>query len=1787
MKSRKLSIFILLITLVLSAVIGFVGCSEEEDENPTTVSVTFDLGYAPISEPQTKTVSLGMDESSETLSSLGVTSTRLGYDFLGYYDSQVGGVQIFDKNGNQAFAISADITLYAQWSIITYQKTFTSKSANANAQAVEPLQVKIGATISTLPKPVMVEGFEFIGWATAPLEENGTLVSNGVTVKGEYRTVSANNASLWLNNSEFTAIVDVCKYTVTLMDYKNNDNNDVKVFNYNTTVTDLPILEDDDEKKIEFVGWSTDLYNYRPYTEDSNCQTIKKDQILYAFYYEYRYLEFYKDSSSDFVPVKIYNTTDFVFEMPDIPNPGKELVGWYQSKLFNTKPITQLTYGHGITKLYGKWNIIDYTASFDLNGGSVVESGDLDVDVSSTEIDDMVYNVESEVVLPILQKDRFTFKGWYRSDDDTKTLIHDIEPGMFGDVTLVAKFEGDKRKVVYHVNEGSLGVTHKFVEYYENYKLDVPTSDVYGFFGWYLDENLKTQLTDTEGYGVSSPKWTSYDEETHVYAKFLEKRYVILTGSHANAGSVELKDHYVEGEIVSIEVVPQTQYSVDGIMINGVKVASGETYEFTMPADDVMLHVLYKPKTYTITLKLHGEDEYCSKTSVVVEYGEFYTLPVAFKELNRFIGWEYVEDDYSAEILTNADGTSKQGYLFTNDLTVYPFYAPDNENKDIIIKNEADFISIKDDPTATYQLVTDLNMSGRKWEPFDFSGTLNGNGYKITNFSINTDSGNVAMFNKLTGTVDGITFSNVNLISSDYNGSGVSVICYNLDGGSITNCVIESGKVEGQVGYAAGFASLVTSGTINNCVNKASIETDTTHTSDSYAIGGIAGFVYAGTITNCSNYGAIKGAEFVGGIVGRSQGSNAGLTLNYLTNYGSVTGTDSFVAGIIGRFDRDYDYSITDLTNTGKIEGVSYVGGLLGYWENNYSIRDNNARKVVANAFENSGTIIAEGSYVGGLIGRVYFDAPYNSYYSDSWNGTIALIMKQSKNTGDVTGGLYVGGLLGSGVTDTSVSVIENGINNSKVTANARVGGLAGELTTINLVSPSNLGSTITATETSIENGAKYVFMGGYVGRADNCDIESATNSSAINYSSTSCEGNYVGGIAGWSTGTFTNCKNTATINAPKSSYVGGIAGQLSKIYNYSIKNVGNSGNVIGVNYVAGIFGDWHNNYSIRDNNARVTNAIGFENSGTIKGSGDYVGGLMGNVYFDAPYNSYYSDSWNGTIALVMRSPKNMGDVEGKLYVGGLIGKVVTDSSNSLIEEGVSSANITATAIVGGIAGETATIKLVETSNRNSTITVLGTYDSGSSKYAYVGGYIGYAGDTHIVTAVNDVEIDYSATLCVGGYLGGFTGFSSGTFENCVNNATIYAPKSSYVGGISGRLSKAYGYDIKGVKNTGNITGTACVAGIFGEWYNEYTQRDNNARVVNVIGVENSGTIKGSGNYAGGLFGNVYFDAPYNSYYSDSWNGTIGLVVKEGKNTGDVEGAYYVGGIAGRTITDSSQSNFIEVTSEANVKATALVGGMFGEAKIIKLTATSNEGSTVTATGTLDESTNKYAYVGGYVGRAYDVTIAESVNEVEIDYSQELCLGMYVGGFTGYSQGVFTNVVNSAKVYAPNSNYVGGISGRLDRAYAYTIEKATNNGEVSGKNYVAGIFGYWQNVHTTRDSSARIVDANSITNNGNITASENYVGGLMGYVYFDAPYNSYYSDSWNGQQILYMKDAVNSGNVQGTANVGGLMGYCSTDSTTSQIFTCTQTGVITGVEKANDLIGEYANVILPEIVEEE
>ena len=87
---------------------------------------------------------------------------------------------------------------------------------------------------------------------------------------------------------------------------------------------------------------------------------------------------------------------------------------------------------------------------------------------------------------------------------------------------------------------------------------------------------------------------------------------------------------------------------------------------------------------------------------------------------------------------------------------------------------------------------------------------------------------------------------------------------------------------------------------------------------------------------------------------------------------------------------------------------------------------------------------------------------------------------------------------------------------------------------------------------------------------------------------------------------------------------------------------------------------------------------------------------------------------------------------------------------------------------------------------------------------------------------------------------------------------------------------------------------------------------------------------------------------------------------------------------------------------------------------------------------------------------------------------------------------------------------------------------------------------------------------------------------MIGYLEFEGVGNGPSYDWYNGFHALTMLNAKNTGNVTGNSYVGGLMGCAKTDSSVSEIMFFTQTGIVTGNENTDNLIGQITNLILTE-----
>lgn len=99
------------------------------------------------------------------------------------------------------------------------------------------------------------------------------------------------------------------------------------------------------------------------------------------------------------------------------------------------------------------------------------------------------------------------------------------------------------------------------------------------------------------------------------------------------------------------------------------------------------------------------------------------------------------------------------------------------ENIPVEIYTYEDLLQIAENPGGSYRLMNHINMEGQPWEPVDFSGVFDGNGYTLLNLEVNstgagtedTYDGNYKVYDTyfagLFGTLKGAEVSDLNLVN--------------------------------------------------------------------------------------------------------------------------------------------------------------------------------------------------------------------------------------------------------------------------------------------------------------------------------------------------------------------------------------------------------------------------------------------------------------------------------------------------------------------------------------------------------------------------------------------------------------------------------------------------------------------------------------------------------------------------------------------------------------------------------------------------------------------------------------------------------------------------------------------------------------------------------------------------------------------------------------------------------------------------------------------------------------
>jgi len=365
------------------------------------------------------------------------------------------------------------------------------------------------------------------------------------------------------------------------------------------------------------------------------------------------------------------------------------------------------------------------------------------------------------------------------------------------------------------------------------------------------------------------------------------------------------------------------------------------------------------------------------------------------------------------------DGTNTRNF----DLDESKFeYGDGTQENPFHIQTVEQLNAIRENLNAHYIQTSDIDLSGIEWSPIgqmgaatdavgsEFSGSYDGNGYKISNLTISKfDSDNVCigLFGVSNGIIKNITLENCHIsidVSAGYVGFGGR---HNTRVGSVTgysrslidNCTV-SGKIDVQNVLSAQIGGVVGSGDIcENSLSSTEIFINGTEYGSSSGVvqcGGIAGYIYY--VNNCINYGNITASadSFLqcGGISGENgkldsctnYGNISGKVLNY-KSYSSFGGNCN-VGGIVGLTNSTKNNNCTnygDISSTKNDKGARcYSGGVAGYLG---SYNQGN----ISNCYNYGKRIVADDNCAGRVVGILWTDNATNLYSSSKTlvNGSI------------------------------------------------------------------------------------------------------------------------------------------------------------------------------------------------------------------------------------------------------------------------------------------------------------------------------------------------------------------------------------------------------------------------------------------------------------------------------------------------------------------------------------------------------------------------------------------------------------------------------------------------------------------------------------------------------------------------------------------------------------------------------------------------------------------------------
>ena len=465
-------------------------------------------------------------------------------------------------------SVPAEVTkLTAQWTAPTYAVTLNTGGGTINSGNVTEYTYGVGAT---LPTDVTRTGYTFKGWY-----DNEGLTGNPVTAIGGAET----------GNKEYWAKWEANTYTVMLNTNGGTINSgNVTGYTYGVGAT-LPTADDMTYTGYTFKGWydNEGLTGF-PVTAISDTETGNKE-----YWAKWEANAYTVTLNTNGGTINNGNVTEYTYGVgatlptaDDMTYTGHTFVGWYDNENLTGSPVTAIGGTEtGNKEYWAKWEINQYTITFDTAGGSVVTP--------------ITQNYGTAITAPAAPtKTGYTFTGWDRAIPATMPAEN---------LTITAQWTVNQYTIAYDLAGGTAeGNPDTYTIETGAFTLKNPTKSGYTFTGW-----SGTGLDGENNMTVTIPTGSTGNRTYTAHWRYNgsgsggSSSYPITVPSKTENGTVTVSPRSAEkGDSVTITVKPDSGYVLETISVtdkngNDLKLTDkgGGKYTFTMPTSKVEIKVTF------------------------------------------------------------------------------------------------------------------------------------------------------------------------------------------------------------------------------------------------------------------------------------------------------------------------------------------------------------------------------------------------------------------------------------------------------------------------------------------------------------------------------------------------------------------------------------------------------------------------------------------------------------------------------------------------------------------------------------------------------------------------------------------------------------------------------------------------------------------------------------------------------------------------------------------------------------------------------------------------------------------------------------------------------------------------------------------------------------------------------------------------------------------------------------------------------------------------------------------